>query len=112
MVGEPIEKEGAPGTVEASGTLNVAVHDGTATATFNIFTQETGSRRVHHVSYGLPVTLEPETPYAIRAHRPGGPDPVHVLLDGTSFEYVAGPPYIAFGLNCQNGVVTYSGATS
>ena len=47
-----------PGTVSATGTWNVAVHrDSTATATFNIFTQESDSKRTHHVSYGLPVTL-------------------------------------------------------
>ena len=104
---------GAPtAPVYASGTWNVALHDATdATVSFNIFTQEAGQKREHHVAYGGTVPQLDPAGHIFNIQFDAGPNPVHVYLDGTTFKYVVGPPYVAFGLDCPNGVVTYSGTT-
>jgi hypothetical protein len=104
---------GAPtDAVYASGTWNVALHDATdATVSFNIFTQEDGSKRTHHVAYGGTFPQLDLAGHTFNIQFYAGSNPVQVYLDGTSFSYVVGPPYIAFGLDCPNGVVTYHGTT-
>ena len=102
---------GAPtDPVYASGTWHVALHGTTdATVAFNIFTQEDSLKRTHHVAFGGTVPQLPLDGHTFNVGFFAGQNPVQVFLDGTSFSYVVGPPYIAFGLNCPEGIVTYSG---
>ena len=104
---------GAPTVpVYASGTWNVALHGTTdATVAFNIFTQEDGLKRTHHVAFGGRVPQLDPAGHTFNILFYAGTNPVLVYLDGTAFTYVVGPPYIAFGLNCQDGIVTYRGTT-
>jgi hypothetical protein len=111
----PITYANCPGApteeVVTSGTWSVAVHGLTdATVAFNIFTQEGASKRTHHVAYGGVVPQIERNGYAFNILFYAGPNPVHVYLanDG-SFTYTVGPPYIAFGLDCPVGIVTYGG---
>ena len=110
----PVTYQSCPGAptdvVLASGTWSVALHGTTdATVAFNIFTQENGSKRVHHVAYGGPVEQIGRDGHTFNILFDAGTNPVHVYLDGSTFRYVVGSPYVAFGLDCPQGVVTYGG---